>query len=450
MDWPNLDLARRVRREPPDSLEAHLQRYDDVQLAAQLDSLDGEEQDLVLRLLPAERRPDVLEQMRSEAASGVIRRLAPEEAAVLLDELDADDVVDILGRLEQPELRNILARFDSRDAAELQALLAYDPDSAGGRMAPETVRVPQDATVSDVVAELQQRSEELPDTAFNVYVVDEFQRLVGVVVLRKLVVSKAGQAIRNIMDPEVISVSVTTDQEEVADLASRYDLVEIPVLDAQRRLVGVVTIDDIVDVLREEATEDILKMAGAGEMLVDTRAFWSSFRVRLPWLGTAALGGFLVAVALSGFAEALRTIPALALFMPVIAGMGGNVGMQSSTIVVRGLAVGYIEAGKVSRLLLREALLGISFGLVYGVLIALSAPWLSDSVDALRLGIVLVLGMIGSMTIAATVGASAPLLLHAANIDPAVATGPFVTTAVDILGLLFYFVMATWLLGVVL
>ncbi|TPV93946.1 MAG: magnesium transporter [Myxococcales bacterium FL481] len=448
MSRPTLDLARRVRREAIDSLEAHLARFDDVQIAAELDSLDDDERELVLRSLPEERRPEVLEQMRSEAATSVIRRLAPEDAAALLDELDRDDVVDILGRLKQPALGEILSRFDTHDAAELQELLAYDPDSAGGRMAPETVRVPQDATVGDVVTQLQRRSEELPQTAFNVYVVDEFQRLVGVVVLRKLVVSPADQAVRHIMDPEVVSVSVTDDQEEVADLASRYDLVEIPVLDSQRRLVGVVTIDDIVDVLREEATEDILKMAGAGEMLVDTREFWSSFRVRLPWLGTAAIGGFLVAVALSGFADALRTVPALALFMPVIAGMGGNVGMQSSTIVVRGLAVGYVEAGKVSRLLLREALLGISFGLVYGVLIALSAPWLGDSVDGFRLGIVLVLGMVGSMTIAATVGASAPLLLHAANIDPAVATGPFVTTAVDILGLLFYFAMATWLLGV--
>jgi magnesium transporter len=211
----------------------------------------------------------------------------------------------------------------------------------------------------------------------------------------------------------------------------------------------VVTIDDIIDVIREEATEDILKMAGAGEMLFETRSFWTSLRNRMPWLLAAAIGGVLVAVALSGFEGALAAVPILALFMPVIAGMGGNVGTQSSTIVVRGLAVGYVESASLGRLVVREMSLGLMLGAIYGVLIAVVAPFIGSSVeDPLALGAVLTLGMMGSMTIAATVGTSIPLLMNRFKIDPAVSTGPFVTTAVDILGLMFYFWLATVLLGV--
>jgi magnesium transporter len=251
------------------------------------------------------------------------------------------------------------------------------------------------------------------------------------------------------MEPELVYIDRESDQEEVADIAARYDLVVIPVVDEQRRLVGVVTIDDIVDIIREEATEDILKMAGAGEMLFETRSFWTSLRNRMPWLLAAAIGGLLVAFALSGFEGALSSVPILALFMPVIAGMGGNVGTQSSTIVVRGLAVGYVESASLSRLVIREMSLGLMLGAIYGLLIAVAAPFVGSTVeDPVALGAVLTLGMMGSMTIAATVGTSIPLLMNRFKIDPAVSTGPFVTTAVDILGLLFYFWLATVLLGV--
>jgi magnesium transporter len=189
-------------------------------------------------------------------------------------------------------------------------------------------------------------------------------------------------------------------------------------------------------------------MAGAGEELIDTHSFLSSFRARLPWLFMAALGGLLVAVSLQGFEDALRLVPALALFMPVVAGMGGNVGTQSSTIVVRGIAVGYVDSSRVGRLLVREIALGATLGLIFGTLIALIAPLLgATAADPVGLGMVVTLGMAGCMVIAAAVGTSVPLMLHRFNIDPAIATGPFVTTSVDILGLLFYFWLATVLMS---
>jgi magnesium transporter len=230
----------------------------------------------VLQHLPVERRPKVLARMRYEVAAEMIGRLAPEEAAGLLDNLESDDAVDILGRIDEDKLRQILARFDAADAHALEELLAYPENSAGGIMSPSFFSVHQDVTIAEATR-LIQTAEELPQHVHYLYVVDEHDRLVGVIGLRDLVLSKPDQPIHSVMATELVMVTADTDQEKVAECASRYDLVAIPVVDDQRRLLGVVTIDDIVDVLREEATEDILRMAGAGHMLVDTREFWRAF-----------------------------------------------------------------------------------------------------------------------------------------------------------------------------
>ena len=429
-------------------LRRMLGRLDDVQIAGQLDNIETDDQLAVLRLLDAARRPEVLGAMRSETAALVVERLAPAEAATLLDDLDTDDAVDILGRIDKHKLSEILARLDKDDVDELEELLAYDEETAGGLMSPQYFSVLEEATVADTVAMIQS-AEEVPEAAFYVYVVDDDGRLVGVVSLRMLVTSRPSQRIEDVMQTELVLARPDTDQEEVAELVSRYDVVAVPVVDDQRRLIGVIDVDDVVDVIREEATEDILKMAGAGEELADMRSFVGSFRARWRWLLAAALGGTAAAWSLSGYDSALAEVPELALFMPVVAGMGGNVGMQSSTIVVRGLAVGFVEASRIRGLVFREVGLGAALGLMYGVLIA-SVSFVVSGVgtDPLRLGMVVAGGTIGSMTIAAAVGTSTPLALDRFGVDPAIATGPFVTTSVDIIGLLFYFWLATVLLGI--
>ena len=426
-----------------------LSRQDDVQIASQLDNLDVGEQMRVLQLLPAERRPEVLEAMRHEAAAGLIAELAPEQAANLLDDLEADDAVDILGRIDEERLQQILGRLDAEDANELEELLAYDENSAGGLMSPQYFRVSPDATVGDALIVIQEE-EEPPETAFYVYVVDVDDRLVGVCSLRMLVISRPEQRIRDIMEREVVRVTADTDQEDVAEIVSRYDMVSVPVVDEYDVMLGVVEIDDVVDVLREEATEDILKMAGAGEELAEVRTFAGGFRVRWRWLLAAAVGGTTAALSLSGFDHALASVPALGFFMPVVAGMGGNVGMQSSTIVVRGLAVGFVQTSRIKRLIFREIALGASLGLLYGLLIGAASLFVGDgtAADPFALGAVIMLGTAGSMTIAAAVGTCTPLVLDRFGVDPAVATGPFVTTSVDIVGLIFYFWLATVLIGI--
>ncbi|MEM7157531.1 MAG: magnesium transporter [Myxococcota bacterium] len=431
--------SRRLRRT--------LQRQDDVQVASQLDNLDVDDQLRVMQLLPLDRRSEVLEAMRHETAAELVAQLVPEEAASLLDDLDVDDAVDILGRVDEEQLQKILGRLDEDDANELEELLAYDENTAGGIMSPQYFQVSPDATVGDALAMIQDE-EEPPETAFYVYVVDVDGRLVGVCSLRMLVISRSSQRIRDVMEREVVRATADTDQEDVADLVMRYDLVAVPVIDEFDVMLGVVEVDDIVDVIREEATEDILKMAGAGEELAEVRTFVGSFRVRWRWLLAAAIGGTAAALSLSSFDHALATVPALGFFMPVVAGMGGNVGMQSSTIVVRGLAVGFVEASRVRRLVVREVSLGASLGLLYGLLIALASTAVANEVDPLRLGAVVMLGTAGSMTIAAAVGTCTPLVLDRFGVDPAVATGPFVTTSVDVMGLLFYFWLATVLIGI--
>jgi len=429
---------RRLRRT--------LDRIDDVQIASQADNLDFADQKQLLQLLPAERRAEVIGYMRYESAGRLIAELAPEEAAQLLDELETDDAVDILQQVGESGLRRIMSRIDKDDVDEIEELLAYDANTAGGIMSPNYFAVAADASVGDALAMIQDE-EEPPETSFYVYVVDD-GRLVGVCTLRTLVISRPGQPIRDVMQRDVVHVSADTDQEEVADIVGRYDLLAVPVLDSTDRMIGIVDIDDVVDVIREEATEDILKMAGAGEELAGTRSFYGSFRARWRWLGAAALGGTAAALSLSGFDHALSQVPALAFFMPVVAGMGGNVGMQSSTIIVRGLAVGFVEAHRIKRIVVRETSLGASLGLLYGLLIGGSSFLMSGGVDPWLLGLVIMMGTAGSMSIAAFVGTCTPLVLDRVGVDPAVATGPFVTTSVDVLGLLFYFWLATQLLGV--
>jgi len=429
---------RRLRRT--------LTRLDEVQLASQLDNMTVADQRQILGLLPMDRRPLVLARMRYEPAALLVADLSPEDAAELLDDLRPDDVVDILGRVDDAKLAKILARLDQADVAALEELLAYDDDTAGGIMSPRFFAVGADDTVAEALAQLQAIA--LPSHVFYVYITDPEGKLVGVCSLRHFVQHRPGERIRDFMQAEVVSVRVDADQEDVADLVGRYDLVAMPVVDANNVLLGVVEVDDVVDVIREEATEDILQMAGAGHQLADARSFWPSFRVRWRWLGAAALGGSVAALSLSEYDAALTQVPALAFFMPVVAGMGGNVGMQSSTIVVRGLAVGFLEAERVRKLVAREVALGASLGLLYGALIGLFALWIgADAASPWRLGLVVSAGCAGSMTLAALVGTSTPLILDRFGIDPAIATGPFVTTSVDVMGLLFYFWLAHMLLG---
>ena len=247
------------------------------------------------------------------------------------------------------------------------------------------------------------------------------------------------------MATDVFSVQTDMDQEEGARIVARYDILAVPVVDGTNRLVGIVTVDDVIDIIRKEATEDILKMAGAGEEFVETKSILKSTRIRLPWLFASCAGGIIAFFIIGKFEDSLLKFAYLAAFIPVIMGMGGNIGTQSSTIVVRGLATGRLNVRDIWTVVLKELTIGAILGTVYGLLIGSVAQF---RYSMLALALAVALAVISSMSIAALVGSLVPMGFARVNIDPAVATGPFVTTAIDIISLSFYFVIATTLLGI--
>lgn len=280
--------------------------------------------------------------------------------------------------------------------------------------------------------------------AFYIYVVDPEMRLSGVVSLRALVINPPQTYLSDIKITDIISVNINQDQEDVASLAARYNLLAIPVVDESSELVGIITIDDVIDVIREEATEDILKMAGADESAFEDSSSWSNFLTRAPWLFATWIGGLSAGLLIGVFEHQLdpKIALSLATFIPIVLGMGGNVGTQTATIMVRGLATGRVEYGLGVRYFVREMGVGAMLGVFYGILLASYVSFLEG--EAYAFAFTVGISIWASMITATMVGASVPLFFHKIKVDPAVATGPLVTTSVDVLGILVYYIVAQY------
>jgi magnesium transporter len=367
-----------------------------------------------------------------------------EDIVKILESMPADDVADIIGRLPEEKSKTILDKMKTAESEEVEDLLRYEDDTAGGIMVPDFIALREDVTATEAIQSLQTEHSDV-EMAFYLYVVDEYGKLVGVSSLRQLVVVAPETLLKEFMTTDVFSVQTDMDQEEVAKLVARYDILAVPVVDGANRLVGIVTVDDVIDILRKEATEDILKMAGAGEEFVETKSILKSTRIRLPWLFASCLGGIFAFFIIGEFESSLSKIAYLAAFIPVIMGMGGNIGTQSSTIVVRGVATGRINVRDIWSVVFKELSIGLILGVVYGLLIGAVAQF-RYSMEALALSVAL--AVVCSMSIAALVGSLVPMGFARINIDPAVATGPLVTTAIDIISVFFYFLIATTLLGI--
>jgi magnesium transporter len=311
-------------------------------------------------------------------------------------------------------------------------------------MVTDFIALPQDLTVRKAIEKIQTEYHDV-EMPFYLYVVDEYGKLVGVSSLRQLVVVVPETPLKQFMTTDVFAVGTDVDQEEVAKLVERYDILAVPVVDETRRLVGIVTVDDVIDIFRQEATEDMLKMAGVGEEYVETQTILRSTKTRLPWLLASCGGGIMAFFIIGRFEGALDRFAYLAAFIPVIMGMGGNIGTQSSTIVVRGLATGRINVRDFWHVVSKEFLIGLALGVFYAILIA-SVAHFQYSVEMLALTVGL--AVVISMTMSALVGSGVPLLLARINVDPAVATGPFVTTSIDIISVYCYFTLATSFLGI--
>jgi magnesium transporter len=385
---------------------------------------------------------EALSELGSARGGELLAGMSAQEISRVLQELDPDDAAEFVGELP-PELQEeILGAMRQKDAAEVEDLLKYDEETAGRIMNPNVFSLNEDTTVGDAIARLQD-SEDL-EMVFYIYVVDDRNHLVGVLSLRQLIQRRPDTHIKDIMVSPIISVSTDTDQEEAAQLVASYNMLASPVVDSENKLVGFIPVDDVIDVLKEEATEDIYRLAGLD---VSERVFSSpksSVRMRIPWLVLNLFTGFLIVWVVSLFESTIRQFAVLAVFMPLVPLLGGNAGTQTLTVMVRGIALGELRWSNSRRALFKELLVGTLNGIAIGVIVAIVALIWKGSP---ALGAVLGLSMIGTLIMAAVAGTLVPLALRWLKIDPALASSVFVTTTTDVCGFLSFLGLGTYLLG---
>lgn len=437
-------IRRLLRRGAASHLRKIVNKTHAADLTAVFNSLTLPDQRRLFDVMDdIEQKGELFSRLDADTFLNLVKEIDLKEIVEILEQMPTDDVADLLGRMPEDMADAILEKMKTDDSEEVEDLLSYGDDTAGGIMVPDFIALTEDTTVKAAIESLQKEHQDV-EMPFYLYVVDEYGKLVGVSSLRQLVVVPPETPLKNFMTTDVFSVTTDMDQEEVAKLVARYDILAVPVVDDSNRLVGIVTVDDVIDIFRMEATEDMLKMAGAGEEYVETQSVLRSTRIRLPWLFASYLGGMVAFYIIGRFEESLYKLAYLAAFIPVIMGMGGNIGTQSSTIVVRGLATGRLNIRDIGSVVVKECLIGLLLGLIYGLLIGLVAH-LKYSTFALAVSVGL--GLVCSMSIAALFGSLMPMVFARINIDPAVATGPFVTTSIDIISVFFYFVLATTFLG---
>lgn len=414
-----------------------LHEFQPADIAEFIEDLKLEEIGPILNLLTGEVAGEVLNQLDPELAGQVLRDIGEEKTSAIIDEMYSDDVADLLAELTDQEKDKILNLMEREDAVEVRELLEYKVDTAGGIMTTEYVAILQDITAGRAIEVLREIAPDA-ETVYYVYVVNDKNQLVGVISLRELIVSSPGTVIENIMHHKVKSVNVNMDQEEVAAIVTKYDFLAVPVVDNDNCLLGIITVDDIIDVIHEEATEDIFRLAGTAEIDLEDNLYEriiNSLRTRLPWLLVTLIGGLLAGRIIRGLEAELQAVVALAYFIPLLTGMGGNVGTQSSTLTVRGLATGQVDGGQLLLTVGREAMVGIAVGLICGLIVTLVAFFWQKSV---LLGLVVGGALMGNMITAATMGTLVPMVFKRLGIDPAVASAPFISTSIDITGLLIY------------
>ena len=376
-----------------------------------------------------------------------VKKLDVDRLAEVFNLMPSDDAAYLLNILDDEFSDQILSKMQKEESKHIEQLMSYSENTAGSLMVKDFVALEENLKSKEVIEALQSKYLDV-EMPFYIYVVDSNNRLVGVSSLRQLVVVHPDKPLKDFMAKDLISVTPYTDREEVAQLVSKYDYLAVPVVDEEKRILGIVTVDDVIDILHESATEDILKMAGVGEDYIETKTIFKGIRIRLPWLLASFVGGVMAFFVISHFEASIAKVSVLAAFIPVIAGMGGNIGTQSSIIVVRGLATNQILLKDFVRIVLKEFLIGLSLGLIYGIFIGIIAEIIFHAqIFSIPLALSVSSAIIISMSLAGLMGSMTPLCLHRMNIDPAVATGPFVTTTVDIFSSLCYFSLASYFMG---
>ncbi|HNQ65241.1 MAG TPA: magnesium transporter [Smithella sp.] len=408
-------------------------------IADLIDELEEEDRLHLFSLLDVDKASDVILELSDTSREQLIEDLSNEKLTDIIEEMDSDDKADIIAELSDDQAKAVLEAIEPEESQEVQELLKYADDTAGGIMQSELVSVRKDATINDAFQAVADAKDEI-ENIHNIFVVDETDKLIGTVPLQSIITTKRFTPILDIIDEDIPSVLHDMDQEEVARLFKKYDLVSIGVVDNQQRLLGRITIDDVVDAIQEETSEDIYRIAGLGEDDTVFNNTTESVKKRLPWLYLNLITALASVLVIGFFEETIKLMVALVFFMPVVAGLGGNAGSQTLTLIVRGMALGEITFENAKRALFRQIAVGIANGIAVGIVIGIIAYfWKGIPI----LGLILGLAMIISIFTGTLVGALIPLALKRLKLDPALGSHIFLTAFTDAFGFLTFLGLAT-------
>ncbi len=441
------NMTRLIRAEQRAMVMNVVMDLHEADVARLLPHLSDEDAYTLFHWLPAELAGEVVADLDDEYRRNLLEDQSSRRLTAIIDVLDTDDAADVLGNLPDRVVQNILPRLG--DAVEVKELLQYEEETAGGLMSAEFVAVRQDQTVAETTEEVRKKAEKI-EQVYTVYVVDNEGELEGMLPLKRLLLAPSSASVVDIMERGVVTVSADVDQEEVVRIMERYDLVALPVVDESGHLLGRITIDDVVDVLREEAEEDIQRMSGIVGDEEPTASVFRISRGRLVWLFLGLIGAMLSAMVIISFESKIQELVVLAMFIPVVTAMAGNVGIQSSAIAVQGLASGDIWDTDLPKRLAKELFVSLLNGVVLAIVLSFIVFFIqrtdiirAPDVTTYQLSTAVGLSLFTVMVLAATIGATTPLVLNRLKIDPALATGPFITTLNDIIGLVIYFLIAS-------
>lgn len=438
------ELEQLIQSKNDQQLEVLLNDLHHADIAEILDELDFDEATYIFKVLDSEKTAEILLELEDDLREKILSRLSPKEIAEELDELETNDAADIIAELSQSKKQEVISELqDVEHAKDIVDLLRYDEDTAGGLMHKELVKVNENWNVFTCIKQMRIQAENI-SRVHSIYVVDDEDRLLGRLSLKDLLTTSSKTPISEVYIKKLNWVNVDTEDVEVARIMQKYDLEAIPVTDEMGRLVGRITIDDIVDVIKDEATEDYQLAAGISQDVEADDSILELTKARLPWLVLALLGGFVSVKVLGLFGGAMANHGNLFFFTPLIAAMAGNVGVQSSAIIVQGLANDTLSGSLFNRLI-KEVSLSLLNGLILATILFLGSHFLLN-VEFI-IGIIVTIALVSVIIIASLIGTFVPLLLDKFGIDPALATGPFITTSNDICGILIYFSIAKLILG---
>ena len=431
-------VKKLINTERTQLLKSILEPLKPVEIANILLQLKLKQQLVLLENLDRETSSEVLNNLQDSPSilGDIVEQISTDRLSNAIEDMPQDDAADFVGLLDDEKAEALLEELPEKDREELTNLLQYDEESAGGLMTPYVVAIHKDQTVAAAIKEIQKFvKKEGFELFYTAYVVDDHDHLIGTIGTTELLLAERHKLIENLMNPEVVAVDQDLDQEEVARIAQEYDLVVVPVIDKHLRLIGRITLDDLVDVIVDEYNEDMGHIAGTGDEEVSETSVLRASGDRLPWLLVGLFGGFLTAIVMSLYENALISLPDVTYFIPLVAALGGSIGIQSSSIVVRGLATGAIQTTDILVRLWKELRVAFLNGIICSFILAGMSWYLTDDVGrAFTSGFSLLI----VVCFAAAVGSTIPIILKRMNIDPAIATGPFITTTSDIIGIAIY------------